>query len=347
METTGTNPFQDDIITLQFQALKFGAPVGNFNVMTIKEYGSEEELLAEFLNNIITVSKPYYRLHWTFMQTGSPFIPVGDNVMFELAFIFSKIYRYKLLGTGTKSTFYPNDFLNLRYVNLKPLLLLLNDEKGKDMFVGYSDFLHWRAIHQNYEIPRLYREGNWDEILKYIIEEKERFCELYSALKKRMPRLKREILPHLSWAGLDLKTAKIISKIMVATITPACKKIEVVGSIRRKKDFVHDIDIVAIPKIGSKKIISILEEMDGFEGIESAGEGFISFHYKGELVNIFLAKQKTWAFTKLIRTGSKDFNIANYTLAKERGVNLAEIEAQEERDIFEALGVKFVPPERR
>jgi len=46
---------------------------------------------------------------------------------------------------------------------------------------------------------------------------------------------------------MDLATARQIAQTVQDRLTPFCERIEVVGSIRRGKPEVHDIDIVCIP----------------------------------------------------------------------------------------------------
>lgn len=341
IEATGTDPMKEKIISIQFQPLFYGRPTGKFYILTEKEYGSEENLLKAFREDFVSIIRPEYKMRWTFKKTKKAFIPVGDNLLFDLAVLGVRSYEY-----NKKWGFWPNDFFNLRYVDLKPILMLMNEKKGGDMFRGYSRFLNWNMKYKNYQIPAFYEQGNWPAIIEYVTEEKERFCEFYSIIKKEMPLLRKKILPSISWAGLPLGLAIILSKIMVAEIKIYCTRIEVVGSIRRKAPFVNDIDILAISE-EREEIIGAIERMNGFEGMSRKGEEILSFGYKGTKINIFFATERNWAFWKVIRTGSADFNKMLYSEAKVQGINLAKLEVEEEEDIFKELGMKYVEPERR
>ena len=47
---------------------------------------------------------------------------------------------------------------------------------------------------------------------------------------------------------MKLKDAEELAKRIVEHIRPHCERVEVAGSIRRKKSEVRDIDLVLIPK---------------------------------------------------------------------------------------------------
>jgi DNA polymerase/3'-5' exonuclease PolX len=49
--------------------------------------------------------------------------------------------------------------------------------------------------------------------------------------------------------SIPIVNAKIIAQRIIDKMTPFCEKIEVAGSVRREKETVGDIEIVAIPKI--------------------------------------------------------------------------------------------------
>jgi DNA polymerase/3'-5' exonuclease PolX len=45
---------------------------------------------------------------------------------------------------------------------------------------------------------------------------------------------------------MELQQAQKIASQVIQTLKPFCERIEVAGSIRRKRPFVHDIDLVCI-----------------------------------------------------------------------------------------------------
>ena len=110
------------------------------------------------------------------------------------------------------------------------------------------------------------------------------------------------------------------------------------GSIRRQKEEVFDIDIVAIEKhdysIGEPTLDDNIKKLDprGFEeskklgksGVQrfSLGESIKRFRYKDIIIDIYLADEKTYETLILIRTGSKEHNIRLTTLARGKGLKL-------------------------
>lgn len=116
-------------------------------------------------------------------------------------------------------------------------------------------------------------------------------------------------------------------------------KILICGSIRRKKEEVNDIDIVAIRKheseynFGDPTLEDDIIRLDPF-GAKLAKEGkakadrFLNgtkikrFYYKGMMVDLYLADEKTYETLVLVRTGSKDHNVRLTTLARGKGWKL-------------------------
>lgn len=107
----------------------------------------------------------------------------------------------------------------------------------------------------------------------------------------------------------------------------------VCGSIRRKKEEVKDIDIVAVEKtnyqFGEPTLSARIRELDG-EGPKLPtqnkrfldGKSIKRFMYKGIMIDIYLATEKNFSCLSLIRTGSEGHNIRLATLAKGKNMRL-------------------------
>jgi DNA polymerase/3'-5' exonuclease PolX len=134
-----------------------------------------------------------------------------------------------------------------------------------------------------------------------------------------------------------LKDAKDIADEVCHLLGKHFEKMTVCGSIRRKKPEVNDIDIVAIPKnkynFGDPTLSDNIRALDpeGFrlaQNRKAGNDRFLDgpaikrFYYKGIMVDLYLANEKTYEVLVLIRTGSAAHNVRLTTLAKGKGWKL-------------------------
>lgn len=166
---------------------------------------------------------------------------------------------------------------------------------------------------------------------------------------------------------MRLEMAQELAEKIIATISHLCEKIEVAGSIRRKKAEVGDIDIVVIPKLFMWGRIPIVmrSELDAKPGI--GGPELIRMYVpfatccpyqdnseRRVQVDFYAATAQTWGVILLIRTGSTDYNIRLCTHAKALGMMLSAsrgvlekgtvIASKTEEEIFKALVLPYVAP---
>jgi DNA polymerase (family 10) len=165
---------------------------------------------------------------------------------------------------------------------------------------------------------------------------------------------------------LDRSEVEPLAFKILSTIEPYCTRVEVAGSIRRRRPTVNDIDLVIQPKPQSwlKIIKAIRREFDAIT--EKQGQKlatlylpFASKQGQGLLqVDLYRASRSTWGILLLVRTGSAEHNVYLAKLAIRKGYRLAysrgllnergEIIASEtERDVFQALELDYIPPEER
>lgn len=155
---------------------------------------------------------------------------------------------------------------------------------------------------------------------------------------------------------MRLEIAESVAQTIAKLLEPYCEKIQIAGSIRRRKPACHDIDIVLIPKDlwGLSAALKMIgKQLKGGEKMSQ----FITAG--GHQVDIYFATLETWATLLLIRTGSKESNIRLCTAARARGWKLCasgnglfdehgeRIAGDTEESIFIKLGMAYVPPERR
>ena len=155
-----------------------------------------------------------------------------------------------------------------------------------------------------------------------------------------------------------LERAEKIAEAVIAKLKPYCTKIEVAGSIRRKRPRVHDVDIVLIPSDPWNLHGEILGLCRPFPA-RMSGSKIMSINVDGNQVDLYFADESTWATLMLIRTGSKENNIRLCSTAKKKGWHLAangdglfdetgkRIAGDTEASIYEALELKYQRPEER
>ena len=158
---------------------------------------------------------------------------------------------------------------------------------------------------------------------------------------------------------MRLETAKAIARQIRVTLAPHCERIETVGSIRRGKPIVHDIDLVLIPKPYAAVVMSGLLTTIG--ELKANGDKIKRVHLPTENidVDIYVATPATWATLVLIRTGSKESNIRLAMTAKRKGWQLKangdglfnekgeRIAGDTEQSIYQALGIPYQEPQAR
>ena len=172
--------------------------------------------------------------------------------------------------------------------------------------------------------------------------------------------------------------AREIATDLVNALSGLCECIEIVGSLRRLKPHVNDIDIIAIPKfiqladetlfgepLHDNLLDKKLAEMcfRGQLSLEANGSKIKRFltSVDGDVVpiDIYTATVETWWTLLLIRTGSRNHNIKLARRAMELQMHLKAdgsglldptgkpLPIQSEQDLFRHLGLSYRPPEER
>ena len=229
---------------------------------------------------------------------------------------------------------FPNhlqDLLNIQGLGPKRLMKLY-----KELDIKNLEDLE-KAI-KNEEIQKIEGFGKKSEetILKGI--------QLYKESQKRF--LLGDILP----IALELKNMLITQK--------ATKKVEIAGSIRRRKETIGDVDILVVSD-KPQEIMDFFVNLEIVNRVLSKGLTRSSVITEKNLqIDLRIIEESSFGSALLYFTGSKEHNIKLRKIALERNWKLNEyglrdrhkneIIAQEREDqIYKVLNMAYIPPELR
>ena len=137
---------------------------------------------------------------------------------------------------------------------------------------------------------------------------------------------------------------------------PAVRQVEVGGSLRRRKEVVHDVDLLAASE-HPEDVVKRFVKLPGVEHLLAAGDtkGSVVLT-SGIQVDLRVVRPKEFPFALHYFTGSKAHNIAVRGLAQKKGYKLNEyglwkgskgIPCASEEELFAKLGLAWIPPEMR
>lgn len=163
---------------------------------------------------------------------------------------------------------------------------------------------------------------------------------------------------------------------LTALLSPACERIAIAGSIRRRKPDVGDIELLCAPKsVRPADILFGADQLD-IEVRRLIGRGVLAYrpNVKGTVtygplnklllhvpsgipLDIFSTDLANWGMALVVRTGSADFNKRMMTRFLQQGMKghayggittpNGEVECPDEETVFQCLGWEFIPPGAR
>lgn len=162
-----------------------------------------------------------------------------------------------------------------------------------------------------------------------------------------------------------------VAQALEVMLGAACERTLIAGSLRRKKAEVGDIELVVLPKV--EEVRDLFGEITGFRslldealvGLDARltknGTRYKQFAWDGCPVDLFIATRDTWGCIATIRTGSADFTHWLVSPRRQGGgcpshLRFSEgriwegaqaLDTPDERDVFAALGQRWVEPEDR
>ncbi|MBI1782853.1 MAG: hypothetical protein HYR66_16035 [Sphingobacteriales bacterium] len=179
------------------------------------------------------------------------------------------------------------------------------------------------------------------------IENIKRVLKLNKDDKQRMPLKKAERTGN-----------EILNEVMKL---PGVIKATLAGSLRRKKETVGDIDIIATAERKKwKSIANKFTQLPQVDRVQAKGETRASILLKGNNVQVDLriVHEYEYGAALFYFTGSKEHNIKLRIMAKEKGWKVNEygvfdnktgkcLTSKTEEGIYDLFGINFIPPEKR
>lgn len=165
-------------------------------------------------------------------------------------------------------------------------------------------------------------------------------------------------------------------------LLPFCERIEIAGSLRRKKPFVGDVELLYVPKweelrdglfdtklvnLAEEKILDLLlgavitKRLDKLGNISSWGQSnkHAVHAATGIPVDLFATTEDRWWMALVIRTGPKELNVRIMTECRKNGLEghaygtFTKIPGGEivpvgsEREVFQLAGIPWLEPASR
>lgn len=169
---------------------------------------------------------------------------------------------------------------------------------------------------------------------------------------------------------MKLQQAQEIAEALKADLKPYCERIEIGGSIRRKKPKPNDIELICIPKFveigtgqgtlpGSETTITenlLFSHLAIHYMVMKMGEKYAQIATQGIKVDVFTATSRTWGYIFMLRTGPREFSKFVVTELKKNGFTMDAGEVfhhgtpctvPTEEDLFFLLKIAPIPPDYR
>lgn len=161
------------------------------------------------------------------------------------------------------------------------------------------------------------------------------------------------------------------ARALVQVITPACERVLIAGSLRRRQATIGDLELVVIPRMRPVRdlfdqpagAVSLLDECLAGLGLHftKAGPKYKQFGWEGMTCDLFICTPETWAVNATLRTGCAAFSHWLVTPVRQGGAKPGHMEfkdgrlseagrvldVQTEEELFQALGVRWLAPEER
>jgi len=160
---------------------------------------------------------------------------------------------------------------------------------------------------------------------------------------------------------MKYELAKKIADNIIDLLHPLCARVEIAGSIRRKKPEVGDIEIVCIPASKDlsefKVFCEVVNQWQKVKG-EPTGKYTQRILPEGIKLDLFMCEEDNWGNIFSIRTGSSEYShkvlARGWVRAGYKSIdgyltdcNGKKVPLREEKDLFELINIPYIEPEKR
>ncbi|OGD26209.1 MAG: DNA polymerase III [Candidatus Aminicenantes bacterium RBG_19FT_COMBO_65_30] len=160
---------------------------------------------------------------------------------------------------------------------------------------------------------------------------------------------------------ISIGEAALVADEVIAYLekAPGISRVSAAGSLRRMKETVGDIDVLACGKNGAEIIRYFARNPNAVRVLaegETKGSVTVRAGETERQVDLRVVDASEYGAALLYFTGSKAHNIKLRGLAKERGLKISEygvfrgtkrLASREEEDCYRVLGMPWIPPEMR
>jgi DNA polymerase (family X) len=138
---------------------------------------------------------------------------------------------------------------------------------------------------------------------------------------------------------------------------PYVQKIDISGSLRRRKETIGDVDIIVASK-NPDKVKEYFANIDNVEQVLAQGPTKSSIRAEGMQIDLRVIPEKMYGAALLYFTGSQQHNIALRRIALKKGLKLSEygifnkktnqiLAGKTEEECYKKLGLNYINPELR
>ena len=168
----------------------------------------------------------------------------------------------------------------------------------------------------------------------------------------------RDATRHYGPARRSYQEVSLVATALATAILPYCSRVKIMGSLRRQKPSVKDIDIIFIPGMGSaEQVVHLFRSfgkpvhMGETMGAIVLPNGIPAQLWPVEALDV-------WGAAQLHYTGPRDYNISLRIRANRRGWKLSQhglversnerlIAGRTEEEVLDHLGMPWLPPPLR